>query len=103
MPLITWWNIEGKWGGKGLHQKKNIILNIFESLFNKFVNSVEMFSFQIQQNNYSFTTKTISVETWREKDNYAKNKTQWSILKKLTGGGEPDPPYQKKKKPKLRK
>lgn len=34
---------------KGLLQKKNMILNIFKSLFNKFVNSVEMFSFQIQQ------------------------------------------------------
>lgn len=36
-----------------------MILNIFESLFIKFVNSVEMFSFQIQQNKYSFTAKSI--------------------------------------------
>lgn len=53
-----------------------MILNIFESLFNKVFNSVEMFSFQIHQSKYSFTAKSISIETWRERDNYAKNKTQ---------------------------
>lgn len=34
-------------------------------------------------------SKSISVETWREKNNYAKNRTK-SYLKKLPGGGKPE-------------
>lgn len=34
-------------------------------------------------------SKISSIETWREKGNYAKNKTPHPTLKERTGGGKP--------------
>lgn len=67
--------------------KEKIILKSLEVYSVSLASSVEMFSFQIQQNKDTHS-KNVSVETWGGRDNYAKNNTLISVLKEFMVGRE---------------